>query len=550
MLDCGMHMGYNDHQRFPDFHYLTNTNDFDSIIDCILISHFHLDHCGSLPYFTEVCGFHGPIYMSYPTKSIAPLLLEDMRKVCVERKNQTEFFTQNDIKNCMRKVIAVNLNETIVVDEQIEIRAYYAGHVLGAVMFHVKVTDYLGIQETFVYTGDYNMTPDRHLGAAWIDKCEPDLLITESTYATTSRDSKRQRERDFLQKVHDCVAKKGKVLVPVFALGRAQELLLLIESYWERMTDIQSIPIYFSAGLTERANDYYKLFISWTNEKVKNEYVHCNMFDFKRIQSWKPEYADEPGACVLFASPGMLHAGTSLHVFTKWCHDPLNMVIMPGYCVAGTVGSKVLSGEQEIEIDRFKTVTVNMQVKHLSFSAHADAPGIMKLITMSGARNVMLVHGEKQKMAILKEKIEKEMGIPCFAPPNGYTVHIPTLRDVPIKVPMEIVDSWPRINGNLYKVTGSAFIKHEKGGDRLHMKSCISKPIEMTRYIPCQLNTIQMIEKLEYHFKNGYIVKRTTDGIKLEQVEISVDEHHSLRIISTDSISLMKTLAHLSQLKF
>ena len=98
--------------------------------------------------------------------------------------------------------------------------------------------------------GDYNMTPDRHLGAAWIDKCRPNLLISESTYATTIRDSKRCRERDFLKKVHDCVDRGGKVLIPVFALGRAQELCILLETYWERMN--LKAPIYFAVGLTEK----------------------------------------------------------------------------------------------------------------------------------------------------------------------------------------------------------------------------------------------------------------------------------------------------------
>lgn len=115
------------------------------------------------------------------------------------------------------------------------------------------------------------------------------------------------------------------MLVPVFALGRAQELLILIESYWERMSDLNHVPVYFSAGLTERANDYYKLFISWTNEKIKTTFVDHNMFEFKKVSTWKQEYGDAAGPMVLFASPGMLHAGTSLAVFTKWCHDPLNM---------------------------------------------------------------------------------------------------------------------------------------------------------------------------------------------------------------------------------
>jgi integrator complex subunit 11 len=115
------------------------------------------------------------------------------------------------------------------------------------------------------------MTPDRHLGAAWIDKVRPDVLITESTYATTIRDSKRARERDFLKKVHSCVASGGKVLIPSFALGRAQELCILLETYWERMN--LKIPVYFSAGLTGKANHFYKLFINWTNQKLKQTFT-------------------------------------------------------------------------------------------------------------------------------------------------------------------------------------------------------------------------------------------------------------------------------------
>ena len=165
----------------------------------------------------------------------------------------------------MKKVRTVNLHEVCHVDDELQIKCYYAGHVLGAAMFEIRVG-----QQSVVYTGDYNMTPDRHLGAAWIgnkifkiqikkclktkkvlkDKCKPDILITESTYATTIRDSKRCRERDFIKKVHNCLDKGGKVLIPVFALGRAQELCILLETYWERMQ--LQYPIYFSLGLTEK----------------------------------------------------------------------------------------------------------------------------------------------------------------------------------------------------------------------------------------------------------------------------------------------------------
>lgn len=149
---------------------------------------------------TEMIGYNGPIYMTQPTKAICPILLEDYRKITVDKKGDTNFFTSQMIKDCMKKVHTISLHQTIHVDSELEIKAYYAGHVLGAAMFEVRVG-----KLSCVYTGDYNMTPDRHLGSAWIDKCRPNLLITESTYATTIRDSKRCRERDFLLKVHDCV---------------------------------------------------------------------------------------------------------------------------------------------------------------------------------------------------------------------------------------------------------------------------------------------------------------------------------------------------------
>ncbi|XP_072045044.1 integrator complex subunit 11-like isoform X2 [Amphiura filiformis] len=366
---------------------------------------------------SEMVGYDGPIYMTQPTKAICPILLEDFRKISVDRKGETNFFTSAMIKDCMKKVIVVNLHQTVQVDDEMEIKAYYAGHVLGAAMFHIKVGE-----QSIVYTGDYNMTPDRHLGAAWIDKCRPDLLITESTYATTIRDSKRCRERDFLKKVHDCVTRGGKVLIPVFALGRAQELCILLETYWDRMN--LKVPIYFSTGLTEKANHYYKLFITWTNQKIKKTFVDKNLFEFEHIKVFDRAYIDNPGAMVVFATPGMLHAGLSLQIFKRWASNENNMVIMPGYCVAGTVGHKILNNQKRIEMENRQVIEVKLSVQYMSFSAHADAKGIMQLIRQCEPRNVLLVHGEAMKMEFLKNKITQEFGIGCFMPANGETALI------------------------------------------------------------------------------------------------------------------------------
>ncbi|CAA0836086.1 Cleavage and polyadenylation specificity factor subunit 3-II [Striga hermonthica] len=426
MFDCGMHMGYLDHRRYPDFSLISGAGgDFTSSLSCIIITHFHLDHIGALPYFTQVCGYQGPIYMTYPTKALAPLMLEDYRKVMVDRRREEEQFSSEHIVECMKKVTPVDLKQTVQVDKDLQIRAYYAGHVLGAAMFYAKVGD-----AAIVYTGDYNMTPDRHLGAAQIDRLQLDLVITESTYATTYRDSKYVREREFLKAVHKCVAGGGKVLIPTFALGRAQELCMLLDDYWERMN--LKVPIYFSAGLTIQANFYYKVLINWTSQKVKDTYATRNAFDFKNVSSFDRSLINSPGPCVLFATPGMISGGFSLEVFKQWAPYEGNLVALPGYCVAGTIGHKLMSAKTptQIRLDEGVHIDVRCEIHQLSFSPHTDAKGIMDLIKFLSPKHVILVHGEKPKMATLKEKIQSELAIKCYFPANNETVSIPSTHHV------------------------------------------------------------------------------------------------------------------------
>lgn len=458
MFDCGMHMGFKDDRRFPDFSYITGKkcdyweqkekdpnyipNSLDHCIDAVIITHFHLDHCGALPYMTEMVGYNGPIYMTHPTKAIAPLNLEDFRKVAVERQGEKGFFTSDMLKNCLKKITAVNLHETIQIGSTAEftLKCYYAGHVLGAGMFLVKNSG-----ASVFYTGDYNMTADRHLGAAKVDICRPTLLITESTYATTIRDSKRCRERDFLKKVFQTVEKGGKVLIPVFALGRAQELCILLEQFWERMNLKHGI--YFSMGLSEKATNFYKLYLTWTNERIKKTFVQRNAFDFKHIQPFDRSMADDNRPMVVLATPGMLHAGLSLELFKKWCSDGKNTIIMPGYCVAGTIGHKVLNGLREIELKNGIKAEIKMAVEYMSFSAHADAKGILQLIRTAQPENVMLVHGENSKMNFLADEVTKELGLKCYKPANGETVTISAGLTSNVDCRMDLIRNLERTYG-------------------------------------------------------------------------------------------------------
>jgi len=454
MFDCGMHMGYNDSRRFPDFTLLADVAprsapklsgesksaedkpgaqtqqenvDYTSKVDLVAVTHFHLDHCGALPYFTEKCGYNGPIVMSQPTRAICQILLDDYRKIMSDKVGEENFYTTNDIRTCLAKVKTIAVGETIDISPTLSIRAFYAGHVLGAVMFQVIVTHSDGTRQSVLYTGDYNTTPDRHLGSAFVPRLRPDVVITESTYATTIRDSKRNRELEFLHKIRDCVLKDGKVLIPVFALGRAQELCVLLDTFWTRMGLAGRIPIYFSAGLTTRANTYFQLYPGWTSEAIRDKHYHLSMnqFEFNNISPFDRSYIRHPGPMVVFATPGMLHAGLSLEIFREWAGDPRNLVIIPGYCVPGTVGNKALSGQKRIEVEKDVFIDVRCTIAHLSFSAHADCHGILALLRTTQPRHAVLVHGERSKMAYLKDRINRELNIPCWCPANGSTADIP-----------------------------------------------------------------------------------------------------------------------------
>ena len=442
MLDCGVHMGYNDERKFPEFRRLlkkfkkfvdnekkeSNNNkynstsnnlnnttdnntykfvdpkdvhDYSDIVDLLIISHFHLDHCGALPFFTELLGYKGPILCSQPTKAILPVTLEDFRKVMSEYKGQISILRPEQIKNCVAKIQTIEINETRIFKNDIKVTCFYAGHVLGACMFLIDING-----NRVTYTGDCNTIIDRHLSGAYMPKIFPDVLMTETTYGDKVRQTKRIREREFLKKIEETLSKGGKVLIPIFALGRAQELCILIDTYWRRTNN--KAPIYFIGPMAQKVNFYYKLFQNWMNPAVKSVFTQRNVFDFKFVQQSDKSLMGVEVPMVIFATPGMLHGGFSLNMFKKIAPEAKNCVIIPGYCSPGTVGNRILNGEKKIEIDG-ENIDVKCEVYYMSFSAHADQKGLLQLINNIAPKNLMLVHGDLEAMKKFKETCQSQI---------------------------------------------------------------------------------------------------------------------------------------------
>ncbi|KAH9373166.1 hypothetical protein HPB48_004911 [Haemaphysalis longicornis] len=397
MLDCGIHPGMSGLDALPYVDLIEADE-----IDLLLVSHFHLDHCGALPWFLQKTTFKGRCFMTHATKAIYRWLLADYIKVSNIGTEQM-LYSEADLEASMEKIETINFHEEKEVNG-IRFWCYNAGHVLGAAMFMIEIA---GVK--VLYTGDFSRQEDRHLMAAEIPNIHPDVLIIESTYGTHIHEKREEREARFTGLVHDIVNRGGRCLIPVFALGRAQELLLILDEYWSNHPELHDIPIYYASSLAKKCMAVYQTYVNAMNERIRRQITINNPFVFKHISNLKSiEHFEDIGPCVVMASPGMMQSGLSRELFESWCTDPKNGVIIAGYCVEGTLAKTILSEPEEITTMVGQKLPLKMSVDYISFSAHTDYQQTSEFIRTLKPPHIVLVHGEQNEMGRLKAAIVRE----------------------------------------------------------------------------------------------------------------------------------------------
>ena len=278
LLDCGIHPGMTGMDALP----FVDCIEADQI-DLMLITHFHLDHAGALPWFLQKTTFRGKCFMTHATKAIYRWLLSDFIKVS-NIATQQMLYTEQDLETSMDKIETINFHEEKEVSG-IKFWAYNAGHVLGAAMFMIEIA---GVR--VLYTGDFSREEDRHLMAAELPSIRPDVLIVESTYGTHIHEKREEREHRFTSTVHTIVGRGGRCLIPVFALGRAQELLLILDEYWAAHPELHEIPIYYASSLAKKCMAVYQTFVNAMNERIRRQIAVNNPFVFKHISNLKGKH--------------------------------------------------------------------------------------------------------------------------------------------------------------------------------------------------------------------------------------------------------------------
>ncbi|KAI9797359.1 MAG: endoribonuclease ysh1 [Piccolia ochrophora] len=474
MLDAGMHPAYDGLAALPFY------DNFDlSTVDVLLISHFHIDHAASLPYVMSKTNFKGRVFMTHPTKAIYKWLIQDSVRVgntSSSSNQQSPLYTESDHLSTFPQIEAIDYHTTHTISS-IRITPYPAGHVLGAAMFLIEIA---GLK--IFFTGDFSRENDRHLIPAEVPRgVKIDVLITESTYGIASHIPRAERETALMKSITSILHRGGRVLMPVFALGRAQELLLILDEYWSRHAEFQKVPIYYASNLARKCMIVYQTYVGSMNDNIKRlfrermaeaesagDVGQGGPWDFRHIRSLKNlDRFEDVGGCVMLASPGMLQSGVSRELLERWAPDQKNGVIITGYSVEGTMAKQIM-----LEPDQIPAVMTSRggggrarlggnegekamvprrcSVQELSFAAHVDGQENREFIEEIAAPVVILVHGEQHNMMRLKSKLlslnadkKDKDKVKIFSPKNCEELRIPFRMDKTARVVGKLAEIQP-----------------------------------------------------------------------------------------------------------
>ncbi len=397
LLDCGLKL------TAADTEYPVGFNKDVSNIDAVFISHAHLDHTGALPLLDHR-GMDCPIFATKTTKDLTRLLLRDAFKIGKINHQHLEY-DDLDIKNvlkCMRRVIIEEKGDY----EGIDYEFFDAGHIPGSASVFLKVEG-----TTFLYTGDINTTDTKLHKAADTDLPEIDVMFCESTYGDREHPQREKTETEFLKKVEETITNNGTVIIPVFAIGRAQEILLLLaQQKWK-------VPIFFD-GMGVTATD-----IILTNPKSIRDAGALKKALNKVKLVRRPNDRNEAirKQSIIITTSGMLTGGPVLHYLKFFHNDPSTAILLTGYQAEDTNG-RILLETKTLFIDGNRK-KIKCQVEQFDFSAHSDMSQLKDLVRKVRPKKIIWMHGEVQSVMQLDEWA-KALDMESYSPDLGDIIEV------------------------------------------------------------------------------------------------------------------------------
>ncbi|MGI0100417.1 MAG: MBL fold metallo-hydrolase [Candidatus Micrarchaeaceae archaeon] len=391
LLDAGIKLGeVEEHPTIKDEEFKK--------IDGIFISHAHLDHIGYLPHAYSA-GYAGHTYTTKPTMELTNVLISDYMRISNPRD-----VTKDGLNRLQKSYKVCEFREDIRIND-LTVRFIPSGHIVGSSMLSVSDG-----KSVLLYSGDLNLAKTKLLDGADTRNLSAKTLIIESTYG--AKDDVFPKEgviaQRTLKSIKDTISVGGKIIIPSFAVGRAQEILLMLDDYINSGL-LPKVPIYVD-GMINKAMRIHRHNVIYCRKELQMKILMSDYDPFKssnfipiESKTQRSKVVNEDGSAIIVTTSGMLTGGPVIYYLQRLAGNPINKVILVGYQADGTPGRMIQDGMKRVKLDKYNVeIKLHVELQHLS--AHADRPQLEQTISrVNGLKTVFIMHGEKSKSEQLRE---------------------------------------------------------------------------------------------------------------------------------------------------
>jgi metallo-beta-lactamase family protein len=410
LIDCGMYQG-----KGLETDAMNRNLGFEPTeIDFVILSHAHIDHSGLIPYIHKN-GFKGKVFCTPATRDLCAIMLPDSGKIqetdtiqfnkkrALQKLPPVEpLYTMQDAAACMGHFISIPYNLNYSITSNFAFEFYDSGHILGGASVFISFVED-NETRTLLYTGDVGRYDKRILPNPCILP-QADYIICESTYGNRLHENLEDAEQKLMLAVLDaCAKRKGKLIIPAFAIGRAQEIVYALHRL-KKSENLPDIDIFVDSPLAVSATQIFKLHADSFNEEMQ-QFIYSNPdpFGFEKLHyirtiddsKWLNTY-NRP--CVIISASGMMEAGRVKHHLANNIENPRTTILCVGYCAPATLGAKIMRGDSEVSIFGVKH-KVRAHLENIqSYSGHADYNELMRYLNTQNPETVkkfFIIHGEE-----------------------------------------------------------------------------------------------------------------------------------------------------------
>jgi metallo-beta-lactamase family protein len=440
LLDCGLYQGLGKETDQLNRHLRVDPAE----IDCVVLSHAHIDHSGNLPLLVKE-GFTGKIYCTPSTEEVCKILLLDSANihendvVYVNKRRKKEglpavkpLYTVKDAEKALKHFYAVPFDSDFMLNDEVKLKFTDAGHILGSAISNFTLIEESGKKIQLTYTGDIGRYGDMLMKDP-APFPQADHIICESTYGNKLHEKHEDAAIKLLECVKNtCVIKKGKLIIPAFSLGRTQEIVYILNQLFNE-GKLPQIKIFVDSPLSASATKVMYECRTCLNENVQKMLEQDDdPFGFDGLKyvtkvedSKNINVSEEP--CIIISSSGMMDAGRVKHHLKHCLPSEKNTLLIVGYCSPNSLGGKLMRGEKLVRIFG-EDVVVKADVQVItSYSAHADYEEMLRFLSCQDKtkiKQLFLVHGETDVKVEFKDILVKQGYENVIIPVKGETAKL------------------------------------------------------------------------------------------------------------------------------